>query len=37
MHRVPGADARTISLTRRLVPEDLIPQMRDEFVELCRR
>ncbi|HYB14252.1 MAG TPA: zf-HC2 domain-containing protein [Streptosporangiaceae bacterium] len=27
----------TISLTGRLAPEDLTPQMRDEFVELYRR
>ena len=27
----------TISLTGRLAPEDLSPQMRDEFVELYRR
>ena len=27
----------TIRLTGRLVPEDLTPQMRDEFVELYRR
>ena len=27
----------TISLTGRLTPEDLTPQMRDEFVELYRR
>ena len=27
----------TISLTWRLAPEDLTPQMRDEFVELYRR
>ena len=27
----------TISLTGRLAPEDLTPQMRDEFVDLYRR
>ncbi len=27
----------TISITGRLVPEDLTPQMRDEFVDLYRR
>jgi len=27
----------TISLTGRLTPEDLSPQMRDEFVDLYRR
>ena len=27
----------TISLTGRLTPEDLTPQMRDEFVDLFRR
>ena len=27
----------TVSLTGRLAPEDLTPQMRDEFVELYRR
>ena len=27
----------TISLSGRLVPEDLTPQMRDEFVDLFRR
>ncbi len=27
----------TISLTGRLTPEDLTPQMRDEFVDLYRR
>ena len=27
----------TISLTGRLAPEDLSPQMRDEFVDLFRR
>ena len=27
----------TISLTGRLAPEDLTPQMRDEFVDLFRR
>ena len=28
---------QTISITGRLVPEDLTPQMRDEFVDLYRR
>ena len=27
----------TISITGRLVPEDLTPQMRDEFTDLYRR
>ena len=27
----------TISLTGRLAPEDLTPQMREEFVDLFRR
>jgi anti-sigma factor RsiW len=27
----------TISLTGRLAPEDLTPQMRDEFIDLYRR
>jgi anti-sigma factor RsiW len=27
----------TVSLTGRLAPEDLTPQMRDEFVDLYRR
>ena len=31
------AQMETISLTGRLAPEDLTPQMRDEFVDLYRQ
>ena len=37
LYRVPGADARDHQPGRPLAPEDLTPQMRDEFVDLYRR